>query len=118
MIRVEAFIEDKKVSKVMYALDGLVVQVTFNPVRNAVVKGNKVIDAGNPSTGREAILHAVEAAIRAGASTITTKALMEYGATYGIRESAMVNAIGTTTKGLLKRKSRGVYNIVTKTGEK
>ena len=123
MIRLEAFVDDKKVAAVLHALDGLVVQLTVVPVRNAIAKGGKVAEAGDPTTGPELIRKAMAGAVASNRNTITRSELMSLGKTYGIKSTTLVSAINAALHRdkILKIQrggAKGVYLIVNQiTGE-
>ena len=121
MIRLEAFVDDKKVAAVLHALDGLVVQLNVMPVRNAIAKGGKVAEAGDPTTGPEVVRKAIADAVAAGGNTVTRASIISLGKTYGIKDSALVSAINAFMHRdrilRTKRGSKGVYLFNVTTGD-
>lgn len=112
MIRLEAFIDDKKAGAVLQALNGLVIQMTMLPVRNALVKGKKVVGAGQPETGSAAVREAIGIAARNNQKEITTQGILDHAATYGFGKPVAMAGIGTAKKDkLIKQKRRGIYII-------
>lgn len=119
MIRLEAFIDDKKAGAVLQALNGLVIQMTMLPVRNAIAKGKKVVGAGQPETASQAVRELIGVAASKGQKEITTQAVMDHTATYGFGKAATMTAIGSLKQQkLLKGKRRGTYIINNRQSEK
>lgn len=113
MVRLEAFLEDNKAGKVLHALEGLVIQMTMVPVKNAVAKGNKVVGAGGPESAADAVRAAVMAALKRKQKEITTPDILNYGTTYGFKRAGLMAAIGALKKEKVLRKGnkRGIYII-------
>ena len=119
MFRLEAFIDDKKVVTVMKALDGMVMQMTMVPVRNAIAKAGTVAEKGDPTTGPECVHRHIAAAIANGKKNITRQELLTYARTYGMKDTTIVSAVNAAIyrDKLLKPKagSKGVYVITKQT---
>jgi len=116
MIRIEAFCDDKKAGQVLHALEGLVIQVTMIPVRNAVAKGKKVVGAGQPTTGTEVINAVIATALKIGATLITRKEILAAAQTYGVAATAVSSALAKHPD--LKGQGKGGYKIVSKQEQK
>jgi len=115
MLRLEAFLDDNKAAKVLHALDGLVIQLTMAPVRNAVKKGKSIVGAGGPQTGTEVLANMMQETLQKGDNTFTTAALLEYAKTYGFNKTTVMAAVTALKKQkLLKGKGRGTYLITSK----
>lgn len=112
MIKLQAFLDDKNAGKALHVLEGLVIQMTMVPVKNAIAQGNKIVGAGGPETAGEAARMAINAAIKNKQKEITTTDIIKCGETYGFRKAGIMGAIGALkTKKLLKKKARGIYTI-------
>ena len=118
MLRLEAFIDDNKAAKVLHALDGLVIQLTMVPVKNAVKKGTNVVGAGKPTTAPEVVLEAIRIATDNKHTSFTLKELITLAETYGVNKSSLSYGVNKAVDAkLLKKKGGGVYQI-TNTGAK
>jgi hypothetical protein len=92
VIRLEAFVEDNKIAKVLYALDGLVMRVEVHPVRNVTVENGKLAEAGNPTNGPEVLKYCIKRALTEGRKTFSLKEARavaeQFGVTYRSVQSA------------------------------
>ena len=112
MFRLEAFVDDKKLPKAMRALDGLVVQLTAVPVRNAVAKRGKVAAAGQPVSGPDVVMDVMRKAAAAGHTTFTRREVVEAGRSYGVPDTATYSAMNNmVARKALKKKGHGVFLV-------
>lgn len=112
MLKLEAFIDDKKAAAVLHALDGLVLQLTILPVRNATIKGKKVVEAGHPTSGPEVTTEFISNAIKAKRDTFLVKEVVALGKTYGVKDTTIWSALNKLKYDKkIKLKSRGVYYV-------
>ena len=115
MLRLEAFLDDNKAAKVLHALDGLVIQLTMMPVKNAVKKGKNVVGANEPTTAPELIASCIMAAAGRGEKLLYTKDVVAAAKTYGVSKTALGYGFRIHIEDkTLKRKSNGVYSIIAK----
>src|SRR5580765_5948680 len=115
LVKIEAFIPDKRgnISKVLEALDGIALQVSILPVRNAKANGGKLTEAGHPTSGADAVRKAIAEAASQGFKEITLKWLIDSAQTYGFGKSRVMASINALkANGVLKQKGRGTYSIV------
>jgi len=114
VFKVECFIDDKHLAKVMHGLDGLVVDLRVVPVRNAVKKNGK-LQSSAASSALEAIM---AYARQAKLTVITAKQIQDAMKSYGFSPQGYSTAIATAKKAkvLKKGKGSGEYVIVTKEG--
>lgn len=107
MIRIEAFVDDKKLAQVLHLMDGLVLNLKVQPVRNAAVKNGHVVGAGQPTSAKEVVLFVAKKGKGAG---FMTKEAQDYGKNAGIPASSIYSAIHKLLKdGLLKRTKPSTY---------
>jgi SpoVK/Ycf46/Vps4 family AAA+-type ATPase len=113
MIKLEAFVDDKKIAAVLHALDGLVLNLTVVPVHNAKAKGKKVAEAGQPTTGKEVVLEAIRFALQSGQRVLSRKGTFALSKTYGMSKATIATAFQNAVHKdkLLKRQSTGIYLI-------
>jgi hypothetical protein len=118
MFLVKIFVEDNKLSKVMWALDGLVVGMPETvPVRGAKASPDKKKVVATVTKSGESIISKMINAVLAqpvGDSEITTKKLVEIGMKAGAKSRASAgSSIAHIIKaGHLKSIEKGRYQII------
>src|SRR5258706_7987273 len=116
MMRLELFVEDKKLAPVLHAIDGNILKMTIGPVYNAVKRNGKLTEAGHPTTGKELVNHAIRAAIANNKGKFDTTTIKQLAAQYGIQSDRFHARIhDLKVAGMIRRTSIGKY-IVTKKG--
>ncbi len=119
MMRLELFVDDKKLAHLLHAIDGMVVQMAIGPVHNAKTKNGKVTEAGNPTNARELVTWAVNTSIgNGGKGLITTAQLRQAAKKFGIKEDRVHQTLFyMKEQRLIKRVGNGKY-VPTTTGVK
>lgn len=113
MIKLIAYLEDKKAGNILHALEGLVVQMTMVPVRNAVTKGNKVVANGQPESAAQVVRAFVANAVNHKEKQVFTKDLVVHAGTYKFSKAAIMAAVSALkADGTLKQGKRGSYRII------
>lgn len=117
-MKLEAFIDDKKVAKVLHALNGLVMQMHIGPVRNAKAKNGKVTEAGEPVSGRDFVLAVIRQTVAAGRTSFKLNEVTDFAGN-AVSRTAIYNAIHAMKKAkLLRGKGGGQYLILNKVEKK
>lgn len=110
MFKLEGFIEDKNLPKVLHLLDGLILDLRTVPVRNAVKQGGKIKSTAANSTGEAIAAYARAAKLHVITTMQIKEALGQSGYSVGGSSTAIRNAVESK---LLKRgKGRGQYVVV------
>ncbi len=112
MFEVRIIVEDSKLHKALWALDGLIVgQPQLLPVRNAVASKDKT---RVKSAGKGNIPEQLRAWIdgKGGGSAVTAAGISEFLLHHGIRKTSAGGYIDRLMKGgRIKRQERGVYEV-------
>src|SRR5215471_12147617 len=89
MLKLDAFVDDKKAAKVLHVLDGLVRDLTLVPVRNVKVHNSKIAEAGVPTTAPQVVHKMVMNCRKAHKDGFTNRELIPFAETYGISKEAL-----------------------------
>lgn len=114
MIRLEAFLEDKQAGKVLHALTGLVIHLKLMPVRNAKVQKGKVVEAGEPITGKDFIRAFIAQCAKAGKDSFKRIELVRAAEENGLSRKAISTALIVLHKAKevkRKPKAKGMYLV-------
>jgi hypothetical protein len=106
MYEVKCLVDDKKLAAVGHALDGLVYEMKFIPVRGAQVKNGKVHATSNGSM-EDAVLGGLKNGARLTASMAASRA-RDAGFTPGGAASALHRLVA---KKVIKRVGKGQYEV-------
>lgn len=117
MIRIEAFVDDKKIATVLHRLSGLVMNLQVVPVLNAKSKNGKAVEAGDHQTGTQVMRAIIGAAVKAKKKEIKRSEIMVYAKQHDYPATRLATAlVAVTNAGALRRKSKGVYSFTPRTG--
>jgi hypothetical protein len=113
MFKIECFVEDKKLAKASWALDGLVLDLKITPVRGAVKdKGSSKV-AANPKTREGTLLDRVRIGVLAWKGdridSVNLRNICIEAGGYATSSPAMNNLL--MKEKILKRLEKGHYEI-------
>ena len=112
MFKLEVMVDDNKVGRVLWALDGLAVVEGISPVRNVKVAKGKVQEAGEPRSATDAIFNLIGLKSQKRDIELSTAEAQEYASKVGFSAGAVNQALQKAVSAkLLKRQSRGHYHI-------
>ena len=106
MIRLQAFVDDGKIARVLHALDGLVRRLEVFPVKNTT---DAVTEAGDPTSGPEVIRHVAK-----GRDIVTLAELKAAAKTFGVSERSVTSAMHPIVHKFkfLRRVGNGKYKVL------
>ena len=112
MFKVDCFVDDKNVAKLMHSLSGLAVNLQVVPVRNVKKSSNGKLESTAAGTTGEAIVQfASDNKLTVMTPKLVSEALKIHGFATGGQSSAITNAV--KAKLLKKTKKRGQYVVNT-----
>jgi hypothetical protein len=112
MMKLEAFVEDKRIAQVLHALNGLVVQMSVGPVANAKAGKGGVVGKGQPTSGREVVSQIINKALAAKKTTLERKDVTTLAVATGIPPARAYAAMQAMQKEkVIKLTGNGTYKI-------
>lgn len=112
MFKIEVMVDDNKVGKALWALDGLCVIQGITPVRNVKVAKGKVEEVGEPRSATDAVFNLIGLKSQKRDIELSTAEAQEFASKAGFSAGAVNQALQKAVSAkLLKRQSRGHYHI-------